>query len=109
MTKRIALTVLALALASIRTDAEVTGRLFRVTVVSSFGTTFTDCSAPDLARTLRRAEAAHRKHERSTGHVAGVSSFRGELMAENGSTQTVKNVVLVHGAFADGSSWSKVI
>jgi len=30
-------------------------------------------------------------------------------MAENGSTQAVKNVVLVHGAFADGSSWSKVI
>jgi uncharacterized protein (TIGR02246 family) len=25
------------------------------------------------------------------------------------STQTVKNIVLVHGAFADGSSWSKVI
>jgi pimeloyl-ACP methyl ester carboxylesterase len=30
-------------------------------------------------------------------------------VAENGSTQTVKNIVLVHGAFADGSSWSKVI
>jgi pimeloyl-ACP methyl ester carboxylesterase len=30
-------------------------------------------------------------------------------VAENGSTHTVKNVVLVHGAFADGSSWSKVI
>jgi hypothetical protein len=24
-------------------------------------------------------------------------------------SSTVKNVVLVHGAFADGSSWSKVI
>ena len=30
-------------------------------------------------------------------------------MAESGSTPIVKNVVLVHGAFADGSSWSKVI
>lgn len=30
----------------------------------------------------------------------------GFLMAQNAS---VKNVVLVHGAFADGSSWSKVI
>ena len=41
--------------------------------------------------------------------VAGVCSLGGGLMAENGSTQAVKNVVLVHGAFADGSSWSKVI
>jgi len=30
----------------------------------------------------------------------------GWLMAQNAP---VKNVVLVHGAFADGSSWSKVI
>jgi pimeloyl-ACP methyl ester carboxylesterase len=30
----------------------------------------------------------------------------GCLMAQSAS---VKNVVLVHGAFADGSSWSKVI
>src|SRR6185503_18445662 len=25
------------------------------------------------------------------------------------SNETIKNIVLVHGAFADGSSWSKVI
>jgi pimeloyl-ACP methyl ester carboxylesterase len=31
------------------------------------------------------------------------------MRAESGSTQAAKNVVLVHGAFADGSSWSKVI
>src|ERR1700745_3334787 len=30
-------------------------------------------------------------------------------MAQNNSSQPIKNVVLVHGAFADGSSWSKVI
>src|SRR5260370_8549337 len=30
----------------------------------------------------------------------------GSLMAQN---TPVKNIVLVHGAFADGSSWSKVI
>jgi pimeloyl-ACP methyl ester carboxylesterase len=30
-------------------------------------------------------------------------------MAESGSAQAAKNVVLVHGAFADDSSWSKVI
>src|ERR1700757_642726 len=30
-------------------------------------------------------------------------------MAKNNSSRPIKNVVLVHGAFADGSSWSKVI
>lgn len=30
-------------------------------------------------------------------------------MAQNSSTQPVRNIILVHGAFADGSSWSKVI
>jgi pimeloyl-ACP methyl ester carboxylesterase len=30
-------------------------------------------------------------------------------VAQGASPQPVKNVVLVHGAFADGSSWSKVI
>jgi hypothetical protein len=29
--------------------------------------------------------------------------------AASGATQGVKNVILVHGAFADGSSWAKVI
>jgi pimeloyl-ACP methyl ester carboxylesterase len=32
----------------------------------------------------------------------------GSLMAQSTSTP-IKNVVLIHGAFADGSSWSKVI
>jgi pimeloyl-ACP methyl ester carboxylesterase len=30
-------------------------------------------------------------------------------MAQSGSAQAAKNVVLVHGAFADDSSWSKVV
>jgi pimeloyl-ACP methyl ester carboxylesterase len=30
-------------------------------------------------------------------------------MAQSNTSRPVKNVVLVHGAFADGSSWSKVI
>jgi pimeloyl-ACP methyl ester carboxylesterase len=30
-------------------------------------------------------------------------------MAQSSTPQSVKNVVLVHGAFAEGSSWSKVI
>src|SRR5436190_6675506 len=35
------------------------------------------------------------------------SVFQG--FAQQFSSQPVKNIVLVHGAFADGSSWSKVI
>jgi len=30
-------------------------------------------------------------------------------MAQRGSAQAAKNIVLVHGAFVDDSSWSKVI
>lgn len=33
----------------------------------------------------------------------------GTVMAQKPASTPVKNVVLVHGAFADGSSWSKVI
>src|SRR5271156_1699359 len=29
--------------------------------------------------------------------------------AQNASKENIKNIVLVHGAFADGSSWSKLI
>ena len=32
-----------------------------------------------------------------------------EVLAQTNSPQGVRNVVLVHGAWADGSSWSKVI
>ena len=31
------------------------------------------------------------------------------VLAQSGNSQRVRNVVLVHGAWADGSSWSKVI
>jgi pimeloyl-ACP methyl ester carboxylesterase len=48
------------------------------------------------------------------GYLKGILAFvslgglvsGGRLMAQNAP---VKNIVLVHGAFADGSSWSKVI
>src|SRR5262245_65598125 len=51
--KRIAvLTMFAFGLAStVTTRAEVTGRIFRVTVKSSFGTTFTDCFRFDVPGT----------------------------------------------------------
>lgn len=39
--------------------------------------------------------------------VVGAQALGGQTMAANG--HMAKNVVLVHGAFADGSSWSKVI
>jgi len=39
--------------------------------------------------------------------LAGAVLFGGSAIAR--STGPVKNVVLIHGAFADGSSWSKVI
>jgi pimeloyl-ACP methyl ester carboxylesterase len=41
--------------------------------------------------------------------VALSLSAGGSLQAQGGSPQPVENVVLVHGAFADGSSWSKII
>src|SRR6267154_4278303 len=33
----------------------------------------------------------------------------GAVMAQKPASSPVKNIVLVHGAFADGSSWNKVI
>jgi len=39
----------------------------------------------------------------------GAYSVGGATMAQSGSAQAAKNVVLVHGAFADDSSWSKVV
>jgi len=41
--------------------------------------------------------------------VVGLYSFGGVAMAQGGSTGAAKNVVLVHGAFADDSSWSKIV
>src|SRR6266513_6048908 len=37
------------------------------------------------------------------------AAFPTEAAAQSNSPQGVKNVVIVHGAWADGSSWSKVI
>src|SRR3954447_24952667 len=41
----------------------------------------------------------------AAGKVAAAESFRPRRVAKGG----VRNVVLVHGAYADGSSWSEVI
>lgn len=41
--------------------------------------------------------------------LVAACSLGGVLMANNDATKSAKNVVLVHGAFADASSWSKVI
>src|ERR1700737_4688856 len=35
--------------------------------------------------------------------------FHAEAVAQANSLQGVRNIVIVHGAWADGSSWSKVI
>ena len=44
------------------------------------------------------------------GMTVAVLAFAvGAMPAASASTQPVKNIVLVHGAFADGSSWAKVI
>jgi pimeloyl-ACP methyl ester carboxylesterase len=42
-------------------------------------------------------------------YTVGLYSFGGAAMAQGGSTGAAKNVVLVHGAFADDSSWSKIV
>src|SRR5713101_1084232 len=42
-------------------------------------------------------------------YAVGSYSFGGATMAQGGSAGAVKNVVLVHGAFADDSSWSKIV
>src|SRR5256885_2491330 len=39
--------------------------------------------------------------------VLAFSAFQG--VAQQAPSQPVKNIVLVHGAFSDGSSWTKVI
>ena len=36
-------------------------------------------------------------------------SFAGHPLARTGRSAPIRNVVLVHGAWADGSSWSRVI
>ena len=42
-------------------------------------------------------------------YAVGSYSFGGATMAQGGSAGAAKNVVLVHGAFADDSSWSKIV
>jgi pimeloyl-ACP methyl ester carboxylesterase len=47
----------------------------------------------------------------TTAVVYALASYSvgGVTMAQGGSTGVAKNVVLVHGAFADDSSWSKIV
>src|ERR1700738_5426764 len=42
-------------------------------------------------------------------YAIGSSSIGGATMAQGSSAGAAKNVVLVHGAFADDSSWSKIV
>ena len=37
------------------------------------------------------------------------ATFHTRVVAQANSPQGVRNIVIVHGAWADGSSWSKVI
>src|SRR6266550_9103955 len=41
--------------------------------------------------------------------TVGSYSFGGVTMAQGDSAEAARNVVLVHGAFADDSSWSKIV
>ncbi|HTD85368.1 MAG TPA: alpha/beta hydrolase, partial [Candidatus Binatia bacterium] len=50
---------------------------------------------------------AHSKLSCMAAAALAFSAFQG--FAQQVPSQPVKNIVLVHGAFADGSSWSKVI
>ena len=55
-----------------------------------------------ISKILHAASAAIAGFSIATALVTGAA-------AQASSTQAVKNVVLVHGAWADGSSWDKVI
>ncbi|OLE70568.1 MAG: hypothetical protein AUG74_07430, partial [Bacteroidetes bacterium 13_1_20CM_4_60_6] len=50
---------------------------------------------------------AHSKLSCMAAAALAFSAFQG--FAQQVTSQPVKNIVLVHGAFADGSSWTKVI
>src|ERR1700704_3372280 len=50
---------------------------------------------------------AHSKLSCMAAAALAFSAFQG--FAQQVPSQPVKNIVLVHGAFADGSSWAKVI
>jgi len=41
--------------------------------------------------------------------IAALALSAGTVPTQAQPTEPVRNIVLVHGAFADGSSWSKVI
>ena len=44
-----------------------------------------------------------------TGTAAQQDTTRGREQEQERSAPGIKNIILVHGAWADGSSWSKVI
>src|ERR1700741_1717598 len=45
----------------------------------------------------------------AVAYAVGSYSIGGATMAQRNSAGSAKNVVLVHGAFADDSSWSKIV
>jgi pimeloyl-ACP methyl ester carboxylesterase len=45
----------------------------------------------------------------AVAYAVGSYSIGGATMAQRSSAGSAKNVVLVHGAFADDSSWSKIV
>jgi pimeloyl-ACP methyl ester carboxylesterase len=68
---------------------------------------------PDVIRLLHRSSIIKElamsiaKTLRTT--LAALAIGVGAMTATAQTAQPVKNIVLVHGAFADGSSWAKVI
>src|ERR1700733_9233632 len=65
---------------------------------------------PDRPQPLRRETMMNRR-EFSTALVAGVaaSTISSRGIAANTTPPKARNVVLVHGLFADGSCWTEVI
>src|SRR5262249_54055319 len=61
-----------------------------------------------MARTMKEDRNMTIAKAVLVGCIAAVTAFSGATAAQS-QQPPVKNIVLVHGAFADGSSWAKVI
>src|SRR5580704_16460442 len=72
---------------------------------------------PDLQQTLdatkEKRMTLSQTYRTALNTIAGflltAAVFRTAAVAQANSPQGVRNIVIVHGAWADGSSWSKVI
>src|SRR3982074_804600 len=63
------------------------------------------------SRNVRKYFQTAAKHRRIFGLlqiIAFVLGFGGSVVAQTGPSAAVKNVVLVHGGFVDGSGWEGV-